>query len=312
MAQTKLHQILLLLFLSSIVYAKLEERVNWDSKLYVDHPLVGEIWSSKTEEFLSVEDLEEAFLDASYLILGEKHDNPDHHALQLSIIKHLIEGNQLSILAFEMMDSDSQELLDNIQAERLESLDAVKEYLDWDLEGWEWSFYGPLIMAAYEFGIPMAGSNITSSRMMEIYSLRALPPEINILKEETMQQLNLDIDETHCGLLPESQFPAMVRVQQGRDYSMSQSLGSKDSGAIKVLIAGNYHARKDLGVPNYLMADNPDLVAEEIVSISLMEVDPSEMEPKVYLQQHGETSPYDYIWFTPAISEKDYCASLRQ
>ena len=140
----------------------------------------------------------------------------------------------------------------------------------------------------------------------------ALPPEVDILEESIKQRLNLDIDESHCGLLPESQFPAMVRVQQGRDYSMSQGLGPVDNEGTKVLIAGNYHARKDLGVPNYLLENNPGLTPEEIISLSLMEVDPSETEPEMYLQQHGEMAAYDYIWFTPVISEVDYCASLRQ
>ena len=312
MVQTKVYQILVLFFLSSTVQAKLEEKVSWDSKLYDDHPLVGKIWSSGSERFLSVKNFEDALISARYLILGEKHDNPDHHTLQLSIVEHLIAGNNLSLLAFEMMDSDSQEILNDIQTERLDSLDAIKDYLNWDAEGWEWSYYGPLVKSAYESAIPMVGSNITNSRMMEIYGLESLPPEINVLEEEIIQQLNTDIDESHCGLLPESQFPAMVRVQQGRDYSMSQSLGSKDNEKTKVLIAGNYHARKDLGVPNYLLANNVNLNSDEIVSVSFMEVDPLEMEPQGYIQKYDETAAYDYVWFTPVISEMDYCASLRK
>jgi uncharacterized iron-regulated protein len=294
------------------VQAAIEERVNWDSKLYDDHPLVGKIWSSELKIFLSAEQIENALLGAKYLILGEKHDNPDHHILQRSIIEHLIANNNLSLLAFEMMDPDSQKRLDDIQSESLEDLLAIQEYLNWDTEGWEWSYYGPLIRSAYESAVPMVGANISSSTMMELYGLSALPKEIDILEQSMKQQLNLDIDESHCGLLPESQFPAMVRVQQGRDYSMSQSLGPVDIEGTKVLIAGNYHARKDLGVPNYLLENNPGVTPEEIISLSLMEVDPSETEPEMYLQHHDEIAAYDFIWFTPVISEVDYCASLRQ
>ena len=43
-----------------------------------------------------------------------------------------------------------------------------------------------------------------------------------------------------------------------------------------------------------------------------MEVDLSEDDAVAYLQQFGEIMAYDYIWFTPAISDEDYCASLRQ
>ena len=312
MVPIKIHNVVFCLCISSFVQAAIEERVYWDSKLYDDHPLVGKIWSSELKIFLSAEQIENALLGAKYLILGEKHDNPDHHILQRSIIEHLIANNNLSLLAFEMMDPDSQKRLDDIQSESLEDLLAIQEYLNWDTEGWEWSYYGPLIRSAYESAVPMVGANISSSTMMELYGLSALPKEIDILEQSMKQQLNLDIDESHCGLLPESQFPAMVRVQQGRDYSMSQSLGPVDNEGTKVLIAGNYHARKDLGVPNYLLENNPGVTPEEIISLSLMEVDPSETEPEMYLQQHGEMAAYDYIWFTPVISEVDYCASLRQ
>ena len=312
MVPIKIHNVVFCLFISSFVQAAIEERAHWDSKLYDDHPLVGKIWSSELKIFLSAEQIENALLGAKYLILGEKHDNPDHHILQRSIIEHLIANNNLSLLAFEMMDPDSQKRLDDIQSESLEDLLAIQEYLNWDTEGWEWSYYGPLIRSAYESAVPMVGANISSSTMMELYGLSALPKEIDILEQSMKQQLNLDIDESHCGLLPESQFPAMVRVQQGRDYSMSQSLGPVDIEGTKVLIAGNYHARKDLGVPNYLLENNPGVTPEEIISLSLMEVDPSETEPEMYLQQHGEMAAYDYIWFTPVISEVDYCASLRQ
>lgn len=311
MGQIKIRGVIFLLCISSFVQAKIEEPVQWESKLYGDHPLTGKIWSSKSKTFLSTEEFGDAILSANYLILGEKHDNPDHHILQLSIIEHLIADNNLSLLAFEMMGPDSQKLLDDIQSESLESLGAIKEYLDWDTEGWEWSYYGPLIRSAYKAAVPMVGANISSSTMMELYELTSLPPEIDILEQPTKQQLNSDIDESHCGLLPESQFPAMVRVQQGRDHSMSQSLGSIDSEATKVLIAGNYHARRDLGVPNYLLESNFGLALEDIISLSLMEVDPSETEPENYLQQYSETAAYDYIWFTPVVSEEDYCASLR-
>ena len=312
MAQIKIHDVIFFLCISSFVQAEIEERVHWESKLYDDHSLVGKIWSSDLKDFLSAEQIENALLGAKYLILGEKHDNPDHHILQRSIIEHLIANNNLSLLAFEMMDHDSQERLDDIQSKNLEDLLAIQEYLDWDTEGWEWSYYGPLIKSAYESAVPMVGANISSSQMMELYGLPALPPEVDILEESIKQRLNLDIDESHCGLLPESQFPAMVRVQQGRDYSMSQGLGPVDNEGTKVLIAGNYHARKDLGVPNYLLENNPGLTSEEIISLSLMEVDPSETEPEMYLQQHDEIAAYDYIWFTPVISEVDYCASLRK
>ena len=121
------------------------------------------------------------------------------------------------------------------------------------------------------------------SKMMEPYGLQELPPELDIFDELIMDRLVQDIDESHRGLLPESQFPAMVRVQQGRDYSMAQSLVSNKGEQINVLIAGNYHARKDLGVPKYLLANDSQLTNSTIVSVSFVEVVPDETDPASYL-----------------------------
>ena len=284
----------------------------WESELYSDHNLVGMIWSSATNIFISKEQLSRDVLSAKYLILGEKHDNPDHHLVQLGFINYLLDNNKLEQITFEMMDGSSQSLLDAIQNEQFSSLDELRNYLEWDEVGWDWDFYGPLLNAAYIENIPMAAGNITNEEMLEVYGFDSLPNEYNVLDDATMEQLFVDIDESHCGLLPESQFPAMVRVQQARDYSMASSMPEpEDEGAV-VLITGNYHARKDLGVANYLVSKHHNLSMGDIVSIGLIEVQESEENPEFYLQKYGDVAAYDYIWFTPAISEEDYCATLRQ
>ena len=300
---------------TAAVQAQVDLPATWESQLYSDHPFVGKIFNSRTSKFLPLNDLLVAVEGASYLLLGEKHDNPDHHHLQAAILDYLIAKQLISQVAFEMLDTDAKDLLDDIQQQQLSSLDELKNYLQWDEKGWDWSFYGPLIDALYRGGISMTAANINSARMMQVYS-EALPATIQgVLDASTMEQLNFDIDESHCGLLPESQFPAMVRVQQYRDFIMAGSMNSTDQDKLSVLVAGNYHIRQDLGVPNYLRAQNmqPDdaPINNNIVALSFMEVDPEITDPSEYLQQFGAVPAYDFIWFTPAISNEDYCASLR-
>ena len=297
--------------LSAYSYSEIERPLSWQSRLYVDHVLVGKIWDSANQEFVSIEEFTSAIEESRYLILGEKHDNPDHHELQLAILNHLLDLNLVSLVAFEMMDSDSQERLDTLHSAKNQDSEALKEYLQWDEEGWEWLFYGPLIYSAYSSGVSIKASNLSNSRMMEIYGLSELPPELDIFDDITRRRLASDIDESHCGLLPESQFPSMIRVQQGRDYSMASSLSSGKDELMKILIAGNYHARKDLGVPKYLMANDLRLAADSIVSVSFMEVNLNETEPNAYLEMLGDMASHDFLWFTPVVSEEDYCASLR-
>ncbi|MDD9890435.1 MAG: ChaN family lipoprotein [Gammaproteobacteria bacterium] len=293
-------------------HAQLSTPTEWESQLYTDHSLVGRIWDSSVDSFITAGELSNAAREATYLILGEKHDNPDHHRLQLEFINLLLDAAALRHISFEMLDTDSQALLNQMPDQQLESLHELREYLAWDEEGWDWNFYGPLLQAAYSADVPMAAGNITNARIGEVYGLDSLPIEFDVLDSATVDQLFVDIDESHCGLLPESQFPAMVRVQQARDYSMAQSMAEPGADGVTVLITGNYHARQDLGVPNYLLASQINVSLDDIVSIGLMEVQAGEEDPRAYLQQYGEIAAYDYIWFTPVVSEEDYCASLRQ
>ena len=292
----------------------------WQSSLLLDHSLVGKVWHSASQTFITEAQLFDALGQSQYLLLGEKHDNPDHHLLQGKVLQYLIEENKIGRVAFEMMESDKQSLLDNIDLGEITSEALLKTYLSWDDEGWDWPFYGPLINASLQAGLKVTAANITSAEMMRVYQQPQDEAVARVLDESVIAQLNLDIDESHCQLLPESQFPAMVRVQQSRDYQMAEALlgansGSKDlepqGAGLGLLIAGNYHIRQDLAVPNYLLARDARLERDQILSLALMEVSAEATQPEDYQQRFNDVTAFDYIWFTPAISNQDYCASLQ-
>lgn len=268
------------------------------------------IWDSRRDQFIESAELLTRLDGVNYLLLGEKHDNPDHHALQLLVLEHLLASESVAVVSFEMMSSDQQPLLADASSLRQRDLDEIKDYLRWDSEGWNWDYYGPLVRSALRAGVSINAANISSAEMLEVYGAPT-PAEIaEVLDAPTMTALERDIDESHCGMLPESQFPAMVRVQQARDHAMAQSLAALPEQRAQVLIAGNYHIRRDLGVPNYILHARPELDDRQIVSLAFMEVDQDSSSAQDYLQQFGEEKAYDYIWFTPAISDEDYCASL--
>lgn len=285
---------------------------NWRSPLYQIHPLVGQIWSSGEETFVDEEDLWAAVSSAQYVLLGEKHDNPDHHDLQLMMLNQLIESGNVSHVTFEMLDSTADSALAGFVDQQFSDADDINAYLQWDNEGWNWEFYGPLLETAYNESIAVRSGNISNETVSSVYGA-STPPEIAaVLDREAMERLHQEIDESHCGLLPQSQFPAMVRVQQARDYRMASQLQVNESSRSAVLIAGNYHVRQDLGVPNYLLAQNSGLSRENIVSVGLLEVQEGEIRPQRYLDQFSEVPAFDFIWFTPAVTAEDYCESLRQ
>ncbi len=293
---------------SSLEFAQPEQ--GWGTSLRAEHPLVGRIWESSTGKFLDRSELMAALESKRFVLLGEKHDNPDHHALQLEVIAHFIDSGSLSGLSFEMLTSAMTPRLRTLASRTFDNPQALAQYLEWDDEGWDWDFYGPMVWEAYRSKVRISAANISRSEMSVLYA-QELPVAEGVIDLEGQALLRADIDVSHCGLLPESQFDAMVRVQQGRDQSMARSLLSheRDEGT-GVLVAGKYHVRQDIGVPNYLLAQDESLSRREVASLAFLEVAGGEVSPESYLEQSGAHLSYDYLWFTPALSDKDYCAGF--
>src|SRR5262245_53903416 len=54
-----------------------------------DHPLVGKAWDARAQTFVSEDQLLARLQRAPRLILGETHDNPQHHRLQRRVLDSL-------------------------------------------------------------------------------------------------------------------------------------------------------------------------------------------------------------------------------
>lgn len=308
MRQLQLLTLILVLLFTACTASPRAPYGPYEAPLYRQHPLVGSVWSVNDQAYLTPEQLLMQLEQARFVILGEKHDNPDHHLLQRWVLLRLATNATLGSVSFEMLDSSQQAALDSLSPEHIKSRAELEKALAWDSQGWNWSFYGPLVQDSLLAGVEVRSANISRDEMMQVYAEDGSDPSFGILNEAQMQRLHQEIDESHCGMLPESQFPAMVRVQQARDASMAKSLldGSNDASGIRVLIAGNFHARRDLGVPNYLSSEQGRLL-----SVAFLEVNPDSANPQEYLESLSSSLAYDYLWFTPALEAQDYCASLR-
>jgi uncharacterized iron-regulated protein len=276
----------------------------WQAPLYQDHSLIGKIWSVTAERFISQTELLDSIASARFLLLGEKHDNPDHHILHREILTDIYRSGFLRSVSFEMLDSSQSEAL--VDREALIQLDdsALRKTLRWDDAGWDWSFYGAILGDVLLWNVSVRAANIDSAAVREIYAKETAPELEGYLNAEQLSQLTRQVDQSHCGMLPESQFPAMVRVQQARDLNMADSMKPVDG--VSVLVAGNFHIRKDLGVPNYLGSDS-----KRALSLAFIEVSPESGNPQEYVDQFSGQAAYDYIWFTAGVTAEDYCASLR-
>lgn len=230
---------------------------------------------------------------ADVILLGEEHDLITHHVLEQMAVEHLVGQRRLTALVMEMADAghDTTDLQPDANEE------TVRQRLQWSDAGWPWRDYGPVVMAAVKAGIPVVGGNLPRSANAAVMKDASLDV---LLEADSRAELGQVIAQAHCGLLPESQVPGMVRIQIARDRQMAKVVTQwVRPGKTALLVAGNEHARKDRGVPLYLSAQGVRDVA--VVS----------------MQRRGAESPLsipsDTQWLTPDKPDTtDHCAELRQ
>ena len=234
-----------------------------------------------------------SLLPANVLLVGEQHDAPEHQALQAALVRQLAEAGQLGALVLEMADAgQSTQGLSPAASE-----EAVQARLQWQQnpQQWPWSAYGPSIMAAVRGGVPVLGGNLPASQMRSAMQDTSLDPR---LPADALSQQQANIREGHCGLLPESQIAPMTRVQIARDLTMARTLANAaHPRRVVVLIAGNQHVRRDLGVPLHLSAGLDTRVLMAVAENGASAT---------------PASPADRVWTSPPRAPRDYCAEFRQ
>ncbi|QSQ24154.1 ChaN family lipoprotein [Pyxidicoccus parkwayensis] len=292
----------------------------WSSPLYRDHPLTGRIWDVKGGRFVNEAELLKALGAARFVVLGERHDQTDHHRLQAKLVQSLARGGKKPALAFEMLDVSQQPAVDASLARAPKDADALALAVDWAHSGWpDWTLYRPVFAAGLEAGLPVVAANLPRTQVRDLVKRgpEALPPELRTrleldtpLPEDVARVMREEQDQAHCGQLPSEMLGPMVQAQRARDAMLADRLLTADTGDGGILITGNGHARTDRGVPSYLIRRAP---GKPVVSVGLLEVSPESPTPKDYAASFTANAlPFDYVWFTPAVPQEDPCAPLRQ
>ena len=84
---------------------------SWKSPLGRNHPLTGRIWDVSSDRFIDRKTLVERLARADFVLLGERHDNPDHHMLQAEVLRDLIAVGRRPAVGFEMLGLDDASII---------------------------------------------------------------------------------------------------------------------------------------------------------------------------------------------------------
>jgi uncharacterized iron-regulated protein len=215
----------------------------------------------------AMEPWEQRLAGDAIVMLGEVHDNPWQHRLRLEVLQRAFAAGWRPAIAMEQLDRERQADIDQARRERPGDAGHVIDrgtpprLSAAAASGWDWKFYRPFVELALRYDEPLLAANLSSADATRIVrggygavfsdaDLAALglgqpvPADLQAAQER-------EIDAGHCHALPRTLWPRMARAQFARDAVMAALLRGHAGRGI-VLLAGDGHVRRDIGVWRWL------------------------------------------------------------
>ncbi len=200
--------------------------------------------------------------DAQFVLLGEAHDNADHHIWQLQALGMLLGVRDELVIGMEMFPRRVQPVLDRwIAGELTES--ALLQQSEWArIWRFEPDLYLPILRFARLNRIPVVALNVERSLISEIgeHGLDAVSPErregvTNPAPASTDYRDVLRSTFRQHSKVRDSEFEYFVQAQLFWDQAFAQALADAAAAhpaALVVGIIGSGHLRHGHGVPHQL------------------------------------------------------------
>jgi uncharacterized iron-regulated protein len=250
------------------------------------------------------------------IILGEVHDNVEHHRIHGQLLNEINDFRKLA------NDGKKDQVKISIVVEHLPAGNTVqfnspleKSLINagFNPQSWAWPTHEPLFSAIPSSGLALKGGSLSASAGKEIFSSNGASAPANVkllmerssLSEASQKILFKEIQDGHCGLFPEDKIPPMAQVQRARDASLAYEAAQY---VPSILIVGNGHAWNDIGVPQVIRANYPNTSLASVIFIE----DGGISDPqKLLLKAKQLSKKADYVWFTSTVDRKDPCEKLR-
>jgi len=280
------------------------------AKLLTGHPLNGSLWDTHSGRPTDEDSLLASAAAADWVLIGEKHDNAEHHRLQARIVGALGRLGRRMAVVWEMAEPEQAEAL---AAARLEEVDGLGKALAWQARGWPaWAEYQPIAEAALAAQMPMLPGKPSQSQVRALARGKSLPPQIaerlawsRRYPAEVEAGLLEELAASHCGKLPEAALAPMAEVQRFWDAWMADAMRRAKQPPLNadgaILIAGSGHVREDRAVPWHLEGESLTVALVEVVAGRDSAADYPAFDPQLF----------DFVWFTPRVDDKDPCEAFQ-
>jgi uncharacterized iron-regulated protein len=211
------------------------------------------------------------------VLIGELHNNPISHWLELEITQALSEKRQL-VLGAEMFERDNQAALKNylqgkITAKGLDSSARLWKNYKTD--------YAPLVNFAKEKNLPFIATNVPRKYASQV-SRGGFESLANLTSEEKTwvapmpiaYDANLPGYQKMLKMMGEHTSPNMPKAQALKDATMAHFLFTNwTPGSLFIHYNGSYHSEYYEGISWYLKRSKADIKIATIATVSQKEID---------------------------------------
>jgi uncharacterized iron-regulated protein len=218
---------------------------------------------TKTGKVVDVATVAAAADNVQYVYLGESHNNPDHHAMQASIIDALVARGRNVIVGMEMFTRPVQDQLNPWTLGWWDEATFI-ERSDWKKQwGFDYSLYRPIFESVKKSKLPLIALNVPRDwvRAVGRGGFAALTPE---QKKELPAELflgNTDHKQVFEGLMgghpmtgPQGDniYAAQVLWDEGMADTAIKVMAEKGASrnTMFVVVAGSGHVMYEQGI-NY-------------------------------------------------------------
>ena len=229
----------------------------------------GRIIDLETGEAIDFTDLINKLKPVDVIFVGEVHNNPEHHLIQVQLLQALMARYAPPLaVAMEFFDTTRQPVLDQFMSGDLDET-AFLEQVDWK-NSWRFPYhlYRPILWVSHDKGTALLGINAPNAVVKKVArsGLEGLTPE-----ERNQVARDIDLDnkahrEYLCSIFKQhpfkknpkhsvENFDHFYQAQCVWDETMAETIAEymKAHGGKMVVFTGNGHIMNKFGIPDRVL-----------------------------------------------------------
>jgi uncharacterized iron-regulated protein len=215
------------------------------------------VYRARDGETITFRQMLDELKGTDVVVIGESHDSPEHHQLQLAVIDAYRQAETPLAVGMEMFTADSQGQLDRWTNGTLDKSSFIRLYYrNWQMP---WPLYSEILLYTREHRIPLVGLNIDPGIPKKVArkgfnsltknELKKIPPGVTCNVDPEYLAFIREIYSSHNKR--DKSFTHFCEAQRLWNSFMASGIADyvrRNNGKTMVVLTGTGHAVKS-GIP---------------------------------------------------------------